>query len=82
MGPAESAPGQPRALAERRAWPHPQRSDRLSHHLELLPRDAAGTAGALEQALVGTPAGEGETMPLFMRHVVRSFNPCMVCTVH
>ena len=45
------------------------------------PRDAAGVPGALEQALVGTPAGEGEA-ELAVQHVVRSFDPCMVCTVH
>ncbi|GAB4355025.1 MAG: nickel-dependent hydrogenase large subunit [Gammaproteobacteria bacterium] len=46
------------------------------------PRDAAGTPGALEQALVGTPMREGEETPLAVQHVVRSFDPCMVCTVH
>ena len=46
------------------------------------PRDAGGTPGALEQALVGTPAGENEAVPLAVQHVVRSFDPCMVCTVH
>jgi len=43
------------------------------------PRDATGTPGPLEQALVGTPAGEGNVA---VQHVVRSFDPCMVCTVH
>ncbi|HET9699302.1 MAG TPA: nickel-dependent hydrogenase large subunit [Burkholderiales bacterium] len=46
------------------------------------PRDASGTPGALEQALVGTPVAAGETVPLAVQHVVRSFDPCMVCTVH
>ncbi|MDX9767563.1 MAG: nickel-dependent hydrogenase large subunit [Ectothiorhodospiraceae bacterium] len=46
------------------------------------PRDAAGTPGALEQALVGLPVAAGETTPLMVQHVVRSFDPCMVCTVH
>ena len=46
------------------------------------PRDAAGVPGALEQALVGLPVGESETAPLAVQHVVRSFDPCMVCTVH
>ena len=45
------------------------------------PRDAEGRPGALEQALVGTPAGEGEAA-IAVQHVVRSFDPCMVCTVH
>lgn len=46
------------------------------------PRDAAGTPGALEAALVGTPVRPGETTPVAVQHVVRSFDPCMVCTVH
>lgn len=44
------------------------------------PRDAAGVPGPLEAALQGTPA-EGP-VPLAVQHVVRSFDPCMVCTVH
>lgn len=46
------------------------------------PRDAAGTPGALEQALVGAPVLPGETTPVAVQHIVRSFDPCMVCTVH
>jgi uptake hydrogenase large subunit len=46
------------------------------------PRDAAGTPGALEQALAGAPVREGETTPVAVQHIVRSFDPCMVCTVH
>jgi len=46
------------------------------------PRDAAGTPGALEQALVGSPVGDGADMPLAVQHVIHSFDPCMVCTVH
>jgi len=44
------------------------------------PRDAAGTPGALEAALEGVPVDGA--MPLAVQHVVRSFDPCMVCTVH
>lgn len=40
------------------------------------PRDASGQPGPLEQALVGCPGG------VMVQHVVRSFDPCMVCTVH
>jgi hydrogenase large subunit len=43
------------------------------------PRDAAGIPGPLEQALVGAPAGEGS---LAIQHIIRSFDPCMVCTSH
>ncbi|MBI2313529.1 MAG: nickel-dependent hydrogenase large subunit [Betaproteobacteria bacterium] len=46
------------------------------------PRDREGTPGPLEQALEGTPVNAGETTPLAVQHVVRSFDPCMVCTVH
>ncbi|GAA6142670.1 nickel-dependent hydrogenase large subunit [Hydrogenophaga sp. 5NK40-0174] len=46
------------------------------------PRDAQGQPGALEQALVGAPVREGETTPVAVQHIVRSFDPCMVCTVH
>ncbi len=46
------------------------------------PRDAAGTPGALEAALVGARVEPGETTPVSVQHIVRSFDPCMVCTVH
>ena len=46
------------------------------------PRDASETPGALEQALVGAPVLPGEDTPLAVQHIVRSFDPCMVCTVH
>ena len=46
------------------------------------PRDAAGVPGALEQALAGTPVGTGEDGLPSVQHIVRSFDPCMVCTVH
>jgi hydrogenase large subunit len=46
------------------------------------PRDAAGTPGALEQALQDAPVHAGEDTPVAVQHIVRSFDPCMVCTVH
>jgi hydrogenase large subunit len=46
------------------------------------PRDAQGTPGALEQALIGAPVRHGEKDPVAVQHIVRSFDPCMVCTVH
>ena len=46
------------------------------------PRDAEGVPGALEQALVGAPVLAGEKTPVAVQHIVRSFDPCMVCTVH
>ncbi len=46
------------------------------------PRDQDGQPGPLEQALAGTPVQPGEDTPLAVQHVVRSFDPCMACTVH
>lgn len=46
------------------------------------PRDATGRPGPLEAALVGAPVGKDEATPLSVQHIVRSFDPCMVCTVH
>ena len=46
------------------------------------PRDENGTPGPLEQALVGAPLRPGESEPVAVQHIVRSFDPCMVCTVH
>jgi hydrogenase large subunit len=46
------------------------------------PRDAGGRPGPLEQALVGAPLRPGEQTPVAVQHIVRSFDPCMVCTVH
>ena len=46
------------------------------------PRDKAGTPGALEQALQGALVQPGERTPISVQHIVRSFDPCMVCTVH
>lgn len=44
------------------------------------PRDELGQAGALEQALVGTVVEDDGAIRV--QHIVRSFDPCMVCTVH
>jgi uptake hydrogenase large subunit len=46
------------------------------------PRDRNDCPGALEQALVGAPVRKGEVDPVSVQHIVRSFDPCMVCTVH
>ncbi len=46
------------------------------------PRDQEGMPGALEQALVNAPIRSGETEPVSVQHIVRSFDPCMVCTAH
>jgi hydrogenase large subunit len=46
------------------------------------PRDAQGNPGPLEKALEGAPVMPGEKEPVSVQHIVRSFDPCMVCTVH
>lgn len=46
------------------------------------PRDGGGVPGPVEAALVGAEVLDGEDTPLAVQHVVRSFDPCMVCTVH
>jgi hydrogenase large subunit len=46
------------------------------------PRDENGIPGVCEQALVDAPVREGEVEPVAVQHIVRSFDPCMVCTVH
>lgn len=46
------------------------------------PRDNQEQPGALEQALVNAPVRNGEKDPVSVQHIVRSFDPCMVCTVH
>jgi hydrogenase large subunit len=45
------------------------------------PRDSEGVRGPLEEALIGTRVADPEN-PLEVQHVVRSFDPCLVCTVH
>ncbi|MBT2990295.1 MAG: nickel-dependent hydrogenase large subunit [Candidatus Thiodiazotropha sp. (ex Ctena orbiculata)] len=46
------------------------------------PRDRDGQPGVLELALVNAPLRAGEKDPVSVQHIVRSFDPCMVCTVH
>jgi hydrogenase large subunit len=49
------------------------------------PRDRAGTPGALEAALAGAPLDSADAAPgssVAVQHIVRSFDPCMACTVH
>lgn len=45
------------------------------------PRDAAGVCGPMEQALTGTRVKDMKN-PIELSHIVRSFDPCLVCTVH
>jgi len=45
------------------------------------PRDSSGTRGPMEEALVGTAVKDPQN-PVELGHIVRSFDPCLVCTVH
>lgn len=45
------------------------------------PRDVHGARGAWEEALIGTPIKDIHN-PVEAGHVVRSFDPCLVCAVH
>lgn len=45
------------------------------------PRDAAEAVGPIERALIGSPVRDAED-PVELGHVARSFDSCLVCTVH
>lgn len=45
------------------------------------PKDAKGVRGPWEEALVGTRIEDIQD-PLELEHIIRSFDPCLVCTVH
>ncbi|MDD5175157.1 MAG: nickel-dependent hydrogenase large subunit [Sterolibacterium sp.] len=45
------------------------------------PRDATGQRGAWEEAILGTPVANPDN-PIEAGHVIRSFDPCLVCAVH
>jgi uptake hydrogenase large subunit len=45
------------------------------------PTDANGVRGPWEEAIVGTSVRDTGD-PIEVEHVVRSFDPCLVCTVH
>lgn len=62
--------------------------DRISHYQVISPttwngspRDKAGVRGPWEEALIGTPVRDPAN-PVEVGHVIRSFDPCLVCTVH
>ncbi len=45
------------------------------------PRCSGGRPGPCEQALIGTEIRDPDN-PVEVDHIVRSFDPCLVCTVH
>ena len=44
-------------------------------------RDSKDVPGVVEKALIGTFIGD-EKNPVEIAHIIRSFDPCLVCTVH
>ncbi|MBT4640494.1 MAG: Ni,Fe-hydrogenase I large subunit, partial [Deltaproteobacteria bacterium] len=47
----------------------------------LSPRDANGIRGPAEEALRGTEIKDIDN-PVELGHIIRSFDACLVCTVH
>jgi len=45
------------------------------------PRDAKGTPGPIEQALIGTKVKDRDN-PFEIVRIIRSFDPCLACSVH
>jgi hydrogenase large subunit len=45
------------------------------------PRDAAGTPGPIEQALIGTKIKDPAN-PFEVVRIIRSFDPCLACAIH
>lgn len=45
------------------------------------PKDTRAVRGPLEESLIGTEIGDPQN-PVEVEHIVRSFDPCLVCTVH
>ena len=45
------------------------------------PRDAKGTPGPMEQALIGTKVKDRDN-PFEIVRIIRSFDPCLACAVH
>jgi hydrogenase large subunit len=66
-----------------------QIEDRTIKHYQIItptawnasPRDSNEVRGPIEEALIGTLI-QDESNPVELGHVVRSFDPCLVCTVH
>jgi hydrogenase large subunit len=46
------------------------------------PRDVQGQPGPAEEALAGTEVGKHGAKSPAIQHIIRSFDPCMVCTAH
>ncbi|MBF0528626.1 MAG: nickel-dependent hydrogenase large subunit [Deltaproteobacteria bacterium] len=63
--------------------------DELIEHYQVItpttwnasPKDTDGVRGPIEEALVGASVRDVNN-PVELGHIVRSFDPCLVCTVH
>ncbi len=63
-------------------------NEKISHYQVITPsswngspRDERGDRGAWEEALIGTPIKDINN-PVEAGHVIRSYDPCLVCAVH
>jgi len=45
------------------------------------PRDSRGNRGPIEQSVIGTPVSDESDM-IEVQHIIRSFDPCIACSVH
>jgi uptake hydrogenase large subunit len=45
------------------------------------PKDSNGVHGPIEGSVIGTPVPDEEN-PVEVQHVIRSYDPCLACTVH
>ncbi len=45
------------------------------------PKDSFGNNGPIESAVIGTEIAD-ESNPVEIQHIIRSYDPCLACTVH
>ncbi len=81
FGATEAARGSAGGLDRHRGLQDQELSGGDSDGVEYRPRDGAEVLGPIEQALVGSPIVDVED-PVELGHVARSFDSCLVCTVH
>ena len=77
----------PCLAAERRVYARNEFIFRAGAHIHQVGLVLSGCADILRDDYWGSrhivaPVLPGETTPVSVQHIVRSFDPCMVCTVH